>query len=95
MIRGFFLDFVLPLLVFLVLRSFLRGFFSSSSTSVRTRPVPGQQQPPPPTPGGPIAELKKDPVCGAYVSTSTSISRSIKGQVIYFCSPECRDKFVA
>jgi YHS domain-containing protein len=93
MIRGFLLDFVLPFLVFLVLRKFLRGFFSNSRTAIRTRPYPGQ--PPPPPPGGPIAELKKDPVCGAYVSTATSPSRNIKGQLIYFCSPECRDKYVA
>lgn len=93
MLRSLFLDFVIPLLLFLVLRSVMRGFFAGSrSTAVRRRPVP--QQPPAP-PDGPIAELMKDPVCGAYVSASASVTRSIQGHVIYFCSPECRDKFVA
>jgi YHS domain-containing protein len=39
-------------------------------------------------------ELKKDPVCGTYVSPATGVSRSVQGHVIYFCSKECRDKFV-
>jgi YHS domain-containing protein len=38
-------------------------------------------------------ELKKDPVCGTYVSTSASISRTVKGEVFYFCSKECADKY--
>jgi YHS domain-containing protein len=90
MIRTLFEELVLPLLLFLVLRSVLKGLFARSKTSVR----PYQGAPPPP-PGGAVAELKKDPVCGAYVSAATSVSRSIKGQLIYFCSDECRDKYVA
>jgi YHS domain-containing protein len=39
-------------------------------------------------------ELKKDPVCGTYVSTSLAVTRTIKGEVVYFCSNECRNKFV-
>jgi YHS domain-containing protein len=39
-------------------------------------------------------ELKKDPVCGTYVSPATGVSRSVQGHLIYFCSKECRDKFV-
>ena len=67
-----------------------KGFFGRPKTAVRP-----YQGPPPPPPSGPVAELKKDPVCGAYVSTACSVSRSIKGQLIYFCSDECRDKYVA
>ncbi len=39
-------------------------------------------------------ELKKDPVCGTYVSTSTSVKKTIGGgDVVHFCSAACRDKF--
>ena len=37
-------------------------------------------------------ELKKDPVCGTYVST-TGITQRVDGQVFYFCSEECRAKY--
>jgi YHS domain-containing protein len=57
--------------------------------------VAHRQAAPPPAPtvvaGG---ELKKDPVCGTYVSTSLGFTRTVKGEVMYFCSKECRDKFV-
>jgi YHS domain-containing protein len=38
-------------------------------------------------------ELKKDPVCGTFISTSTAIQKRLGGEIYYFCSAECRDKF--
>jgi YHS domain-containing protein len=38
-------------------------------------------------------ELKKDPVCGTYVSAATSIRATVRGEVVHFCSNVCRDKF--
>jgi YHS domain-containing protein len=40
-------------------------------------------------------ELKKDPVCGTYIAAATSIQEKVGGQTFHFCSPECRDKYVA
>jgi YHS domain-containing protein len=40
-------------------------------------------------------ELKKDPVCGTYIATATSIKEKVGGQILHFCSQECRDKYVA
>ncbi|HUA19590.1 MAG TPA: hypothetical protein VMB25_12660 [Bryobacteraceae bacterium] len=40
-------------------------------------------------------ELKKDPVCGTYIASDTSIQETVGGQVFYFCSRQCRDKYVA
>ena len=40
-----------------------------------------------------IGELKRDPVCGTYVSTATSVKRTIAGEVVHFCSVECSDKY--
>jgi YHS domain-containing protein len=55
-----------------------------------------QQQPPPaarrPTveAGG---ELKRDPVCGTFISTATALQKKAGGEVYYFCSEACREKF--
>jgi YHS domain-containing protein len=84
MIRSFFVDFILPLLLFLIVRSILGSLFKRGRrVAVQSRPEPS-----------PSMELKKDPVCGTYVSPATGVSRSVQGHVIYFCSKECRDKFV-
>ena len=37
--------------------------------------------------------LKKDPVCGTFVSAATAMQKSKGGETYYFCSAECRDKF--
>jgi len=40
-------------------------------------------------------ELKRDPVCGTFVPVLNSIHVNIQGQVVHFCSTECRDKYKA
>jgi len=40
-------------------------------------------------------ELKKDPVCGTFISAATSLKKTVKGETYYFCSAGCRDKFQA
>ena len=40
-------------------------------------------------------ELKKDPVCGTYISTETSLRKVSGGTTFYFCSPECQKRFLA
>jgi YHS domain-containing protein len=84
MIRTFFIDFILPLVLFLIVRSVLGNLFKRGrGVAVQSRSEPSTSM-----------ELKKDPVCGTYVSAATGVSRSVQGHVIYFCSTECRDKFV-
>ena len=38
-------------------------------------------------------ELKRDPVCGTYVSTATSVKQIVHGETIHFCSAECSAKY--
>jgi len=92
MIRAFFVEFIFPLLLFLFLRSVVRNLFQSFRGKPTFQPGPGPavRQAPSVPAGG---ELKKDPVCGTYVSTNASVTRTVGGQVMYFCSPECRDKY--
>lgn len=40
-------------------------------------------------------ELKKDPVCGTYTTADTAVQKKVRGETFYFCSTQCRDKFVA
>jgi len=89
MIRFFFIRLVVPLLLLFLVRSVLRSIFQSFRA---------MQQPPqdtarnaPTVPAG--GELKKDPVCGTYVSPAASLSRNVNGSVVYFCSKECRDRY--
>ena len=88
MLRYLFLEFVLPLLAFLFLRSLLKNFFGSR----RTSPPPSASREPMVVSGG---ELKKDPVCGTYVSAALSVTSTVNGQLMHFCSKECRDKYRA
>ena len=56
---------------------------------------PGPGSGPPRPPATPIQEaLKKDPVCGTFVAPSTALRATVKGETFYFCSEECRKKFV-
>ena len=73
-----------------VVSMILRGF--SELMHSESRPQSG------PTPGKDVplsGELKKDPVCGTYTAAASSIQQTIRGQTFYFCSPQCRDKYVA
>jgi YHS domain-containing protein len=88
MIRFFFIRFILPLLLFLLVRALLKTIFAASRSAMSPQTA---SKKPPPTPTG--GELKKDPVCGTYVSAGSSITRTINGQLHYFCSAECRDKY--
>lgn len=36
-----------------------------------------------------------DPICGMTVDTSTALHAERDGETSYFCSEECRKKFVA
>jgi len=90
MIRAFFVEFVFPLLLFLFLRSVIRNFMQGIRRPAQ-QPTRFQHPAPPVTVSG---ELKKDPVCGTYVSTATSVTRTVHGQVLHFCSKECRDKYL-
>ncbi len=40
-------------------------------------------------------EMVQDPVCSSYVPISSAVSVSAPEGRLYFCSEECRDKFVA
>lgn len=53
-------------------------------------PAPSQPRRPSVQAGG---ELKRDPVCGTFISTTTALQKKVGKEVYYFCSEECLRKF--
>jgi YHS domain-containing protein len=90
MISALIREFLIPLLLFLFLRRVLSGIFAGFRKSAPRNPT-GPQRPPAQTGG----VLRKDPVCGTYVPTESSITQTVQGQVVYFCSRECSEKYRA
>ena len=88
-----FLYLIVFVLALSVLRSVL-GIISKavsglSSSSSPQAGAPGSRPSSPPSGG----ELKKDPVCGTFISTAIAFQKSVGGQTYYFCSTQCRDKY--
>jgi YHS domain-containing protein len=73
---------VLPTLLRFVL-SLVKALLGPSQREVRSRAANVPLQ----------GELKRDPVCGTYVSTATSVKKTVGGEVVHFCSEECRGKY--
>jgi len=79
---------IVPLLLLLLVRSLLRSLFAGFRSSTQSAP---RREAPPAVPTG--GELRRDPVCGTCGSTVSCLTRTGKGQLVYFCSKECRDKY--
>jgi YHS domain-containing protein len=79
------------LIMFLIARSVISSvvrFFRNTSEAPGAPPV---QRPPGELPSA--GELRKDPVCETYISVPSPWAKLVKGETIYFCSKECRDRF--
>jgi len=86
---------LLYLIVGVIILSLLRSvleFIGKAFTSA-TQPGNGDPRRPAGQSGGLPQTLKKDPVCGTFVSAATAMQKSKGGETYYFCSAECRDKF--
>ncbi len=42
----------------------------------------------------PIAEMKKDPVCGTYIPENQAIRHRTNNNTHYFCSQKCKAQFI-
>ena len=56
-------------------------------------PASGNAGAKPAGPGRADGELKRDPVCGTFVSSGSAVTKKVGGEVVYFCSAACRDKY--
>jgi YHS domain-containing protein len=92
----FIAELLLVVVVITVLRSVIGvamkifgGVFGGSASAASNT----TQHKRPDVPAG--GELKKDPVCGTFIAAATSLHKQVGGQMYYFCSADCRDKFKA
>jgi YHS domain-containing protein len=88
-------ELLVVVLIITVLRSVI-GVVMKILGGVFGAPAPPKTAQTPRRPDVPAGgELKKDPVCGTFISTATSLQKRIGGELYYFCSVDCRDKFKA
>jgi YHS domain-containing protein len=91
------LAFISRLIFILVAISALRSAIQFAQRLFRISSGTGAMAPrsaaPPQTKGATV--LQQDPVCGTYVAGDLSLKRIVRGKVIHFCSPECRDRYQA
>jgi YHS domain-containing protein len=80
-----FLRILLPLLLFLIVRSVVKALFAPAEPSRQ----PAEAPPRMPASG----DLKKDPVCGTYVSAVASVQQKVGREMVYFCSEDCKERF--
>jgi YHS domain-containing protein len=85
--RFLLIEVVLPILLFWVVRGIIRSIFAGMHSPVVRR---APRQDPTIHAGG---ELKKDPVCGTFVSVDASVTKRVNGELVHFCSPACRDNY--
>ncbi len=90
LMKFLFVEIIFPLICILFVRALFKSMFAGFRSATTPQHQRSNRQEPVVSAGG---ELKKDPVCGTYVSTATSLSQKVNGQLVYFCSPECRAKF--
>lgn len=85
---------ILYLIAAVVVISLLRSVVGIFTKGFADLFAPAASGPRDRTSSPPNAEsLKKDPVCGTFIAPSSAIQKTVGGQLYYFCSPECRDKF--
>ena len=86
---------VLYLLISIFLITFLRFVIGIIGRAFSDFASPPQQRPPTQSAHSTetVGELKRDPVCGTYVAAGASVKKTVRGEVVHFCSEACRDKF--
>jgi len=81
-------------IVLLVIFAIIRYIVTTVSRLFSQTGNPPDQRPSAQAPGAAaVGELKQDPVCGTFVPTTTSVKKTINGELVHFCSAACRDKF--
>ena len=66
-----------------------RLWYGAQSAGFVARPPQAK----PADPQGTATLLHQDPVCGTYVAVDSSLKRIVNGDVIHFCSTECRNRY--
>lgn len=78
------------LLLLLVVRALIARLFGTGRKASRKRSRGGSGR----TRATVRGRMVKDPQCGIYVATDLAVRIRKKNADLYFCSEECRDKFL-
>ena len=78
------------LLLLLVIRALVARLFGTGRRASRKRARGGSKRARATVRG----RMVKDPQCGIYVATDLAVRIRKKNADLYFCSEECRDKFL-
>lgn len=91
----FFLRLLVYVFLFWLVAKILKWILAPSGSPHPQRPAGPPPPPPPPwagpQSGGSVERLVQDPVCGLRIPESAAIRAGDN----FFCSPACRDAFVA
>ena len=68
-------------------RRLLRGLLSPPAAGNRPAADQGQNT-------AIARRLVRDPVCGMHIAPGLALSVNDGGEMVHFCSPECRDKYL-
>ena len=82
---------ILILVLLLVIYWAARSLWRDLKASAYHKKKPASSSTPPQV----TDKLVKDPVCGVYCAKRSAYTAIWKGKVYYFCSEECRQKFLA
>ena len=87
---------ILLLVLFWMAVILVRGFFGALRGLVSPpRQTPDAQAQGPGQPNLASRRLVRDPVCGVHVAEGLAVPLRVAGEVVHFCSPACRDKYIA
>lgn len=82
---------LISLFLITILRNVVGMILRAFSQLVQSQP-PAQRSPRSDVPL--TGELKRDPVCGTYTAVASSLQKTVQGRTFYFCSAQCRDKYL-
>ena len=70
---------------FVLLRDLWRWAWRAMFSPASRREIPSVHQ----------GIVKRDPACGTYVDVEVSVQARAGGEVLHFCSAQCRDAYLA
>lgn len=79
--------------IVLALRSVLRWLLAAGWKHMVSRAVDRMEQAQ--KPAERVGTIKKDPVCGTHVDVELALQDRTNGEILYFCSQNCRDAYHA
>lgn len=79
--------------IVLALRSVLRWLLAAGWKHLLSRAMDGVEEAQ--RPAERVGTMMQDPVCGTHVDVELALQERTDGEILYFCSQDCRDAYHA